>query len=182
MMITPWGTPQYTKELIPGVFLVSTAGHGGMVLSEERVGEIKALFPNYKPCENFKYLEEDLDATLVILAWPDEFNEQDCYFAYCTAKSLENSYNQGLSRNGVNYWDTEEGKKVVEKYRSFLKNNEGEWERGGMASCEEGWEVFFRNIATKERRTVIFPRYPDKMFHTTAELNEIEGKKEQQTF
>lgn len=33
---SPWGRVQYAKQIMPGVWSVGTAGHGGMHLSPER--------------------------------------------------------------------------------------------------------------------------------------------------
>lgn len=52
---TPWGPAQSVKELIPGVWLVSTSSHGGVILSEERNQDI----PEYMRSEDGCY-EEDL--------------------------------------------------------------------------------------------------------------------------
>lgn len=54
-MDTPWGRAQSAEVIIPGVGVVSTAGHGGIKLSQARQFEL----PDYMRREGGWY-EEDL--------------------------------------------------------------------------------------------------------------------------
>lgn len=63
-----WGTPQTTRELIPGVWDVTTASHGGFILSPQR----QAAMPGALAIEGGQY-EEDVNYTHVLLAFEAEF-------------------------------------------------------------------------------------------------------------
>lgn len=68
-MHTPWGVSQTTKVLAPGIIDVSTAGHGGIHLDEER----NALVPPYMRSVDGWY-EEDVDWTIVAAVFPQAFS------------------------------------------------------------------------------------------------------------
>lgn len=68
---TPWGRPDYTREVAPGIVRVDTPSHGGYWLSEQRQAEIPA---NIVPFTGDRaWWEEDCDWAVVALMWPDEF-------------------------------------------------------------------------------------------------------------
>lgn len=69
---TPWGTAQTVETLAEGITLVTTAGHGGIHLSAERYEEmhpaLRKVDARYCPPN---WYEEDCEAALVVLAFPD---------------------------------------------------------------------------------------------------------------
>ena len=65
---SPWGAIQQADQLIPGAWLVSTATHGGILLSDER----QAAMPDALRMTEPAY-EEACDWSLPILAFQDEF-------------------------------------------------------------------------------------------------------------
>lgn len=65
---TLWGAPQHAAQLLPGIWEVRTASHGGMVLSEER----QAAMPEALRLDCTSY-EEDVDWALVVLGFAAEF-------------------------------------------------------------------------------------------------------------
>jgi hypothetical protein len=73
---TLWDTPDMATQRLPGVWLVKTPSHGGFVLSDER----QAAMPEALRFDSIHY-EEDIDWTLVILAFEAEFEQaKDPYF------------------------------------------------------------------------------------------------------
>jgi len=64
---SPWGYVQHCDTLCPGVFMVSTEGHGGIMVSKEMTA---ILSPAAKKCGDkyFGYLayEEDCQANIVM--------------------------------------------------------------------------------------------------------------------
>ncbi len=61
---TPWGAIQHYHRIADGVISVSTAGHGGIWLSDER---IKELPDDYESCTGTpRWNEEDEDGALVL--------------------------------------------------------------------------------------------------------------------
>lgn len=65
---TLWGAPQTATQLLPGIWEVHTASHGGMILSDER----QAAMPAALRLDSTSY-EEDVDWALVVLGFAAEF-------------------------------------------------------------------------------------------------------------
>lgn len=86
---SPWGVIDWAREIAPGIVSVSTASHGGFYVSRERLAtmpEALARVPTYVERsagvkivtvagDGFggRWYEEDCDAALVALAWPEAF-------------------------------------------------------------------------------------------------------------
>ena len=63
-MSTPWGRVQDHHRIADGVVSVSTAGHGGIWLSDERIAQLPA---HYEPFTGSpRWNEEDVDGALVL--------------------------------------------------------------------------------------------------------------------
>ena len=62
-MHTPWGPPQDIEELAEGVWRVSSASHGGLMLSRERWAEIPAEVRD--SMFNATFAEEDCEQPIV---------------------------------------------------------------------------------------------------------------------
>lgn len=71
-VMTPWATPDTADERLPGIWHVTTPSHGGFVLSEER----QAAMPASLRRDDLFY-EEDVDWSLVMLAFADELRRAD---------------------------------------------------------------------------------------------------------
>ena len=65
---TLWDAPQTAEQRLPGVWSVTTASHGGFVLSDER----QAAMPEALGVDGNSY-EEDVNWSLVILGFEAEF-------------------------------------------------------------------------------------------------------------
>jgi len=65
---TLWGSPQQSEQILPGVWEVHTASHGGIVLSEERQAAMPAALRLADP-----FYEEDVDWCLAIVAFEAEY-------------------------------------------------------------------------------------------------------------
>lgn len=61
---SPWGAVQHAVMLAPGIWQVMTAGHGGILLSEDR----QAAMPEALAIQGCAY-EEDCDWALVVLGF-----------------------------------------------------------------------------------------------------------------
>ena len=72
---SPWDQVDYAEQVAPGIWSVSTPGHGGYMLSPQRVAAmpdyLKDPAPMSRACGCF---EEDCEWALVVLAFPDEFS------------------------------------------------------------------------------------------------------------
>ena len=65
---SPWGSIQHAQQIAPGIWSVSTAGHGGIKLSAARNRAMPADMRLHGG-----WYEEDCDAALVGLVFPEAF-------------------------------------------------------------------------------------------------------------
>ena len=73
---SPWGQVQKQTHYADGIDFVSTASHGGFILSPERVEQVKAKFPGFTPWGGADgAYEEDCDAVIVISTFPEFFRD-----------------------------------------------------------------------------------------------------------
>lgn len=101
---SPWGDVQTCDVLCPGVFLVSTASHGGTLVAEEMAA---ALSPAARKCGfkqgDFLCFEEDCQENVVLRElldkklWriPDRIRDKAAF---------EENINQSLRRYNPEYW------------------------------------------------------------------------------
>lgn len=68
---SPWGSCDHATELLPGLWTVSTPGHGGLFLSEER----NQLIPDYMRSESGWY-EEDCEWAHAAAIFPHAFKPE----------------------------------------------------------------------------------------------------------
>lgn len=81
-MHSVWGTVQTEKNYGPGIDLVSTASHGGFIVSPELNEHIKAKFPDFRPFGGHeRSYEEDCDYAVVVATFPDRFPSRYSYLA-----------------------------------------------------------------------------------------------------
>lgn len=82
---TPWGPSQSARQIAPGIVSHSTAGHGGIHLSPER---LKAMPAGLRMVQTYsgspQWFEEDADWALVALAFPESFTGQQIASAVST--------------------------------------------------------------------------------------------------
>ena len=71
---SPWGAVQTAEELAPGIWSVSTAGHGGIMLSPSREADMPAHLAGARHYGEVACYEEDCEWALVALAYPEAFN------------------------------------------------------------------------------------------------------------
>lgn len=88
-MNTPWGKAQTTTTIDKGITFITTAGHGGILLSEERRKEFDEKFPTFSTFAGGNWFEEDCDASFVVVAFPGSFQE---YTVYSAVRGAELSY------------------------------------------------------------------------------------------
>jgi hypothetical protein len=93
-MPTPWGEAQTKKELAPGVFLVTTAGHGGILIGKRRAKELLSERASKigMPWGSFLAYEEDCDVSAVFYEHPE----------YCTLMDAKAS--KEYAENSLQRW------------------------------------------------------------------------------
>jgi len=73
---SPWGRVQEYSEIAPGIWSVSTAGHGGLAISAERDAAMPPYLRDGRKYGGPGYYEEDIEWALVALAFPEAFAEK----------------------------------------------------------------------------------------------------------
>jgi len=82
-MYTPWGNAQQTDTIADGITWVSTASHGGFILSAERRAAMPKSLREFATFAGGNAYEEDCDAAIVIAAFPE------CFTAAQVARAVE---------------------------------------------------------------------------------------------
>lgn len=78
---TPWGVTQEAKEIAPGIVFHSTAGHGGIKLSADRNKSVSSAWRI-----RGGWYEEDVNAAIVVLTFPQYFSAVNLEVAQGTAR------------------------------------------------------------------------------------------------
>lgn len=71
---SPWGAPDSTRTLAPGITSISTASHGGIHVDEQRLAAMPAELSAIETFTGRGWYEEDRDWAIVALAWPEAFD------------------------------------------------------------------------------------------------------------
>lgn len=81
--VTPWGYVQQATVIADGITLVSTASHGGFWLSRKRERSMPEPYRSKRRFAGGDWFEEDCDAVLVVLAFPEYFQPSQVEQARC---------------------------------------------------------------------------------------------------
>ena len=71
---SPWGAVQTFKEIAPGIYHVTTAGHGGFGVSEDRLKEMPKPLQEFETWAGRGWYEEDCDWAIVVIAFSSFFD------------------------------------------------------------------------------------------------------------
>ena len=116
---TPWGSIQNYDVLADGVVSVTTARHGGLWLSDER---IKQLPEHYKPyTEKKRWAEEDEDAALVLQYFGLLSLIPEALELHVTAADIE----AGRKTRMPAWYSVKQGGPIVEAYKRQTGDNPG---------------------------------------------------------
>jgi len=142
---TPWGPSQTIREDRPGITWISTASHGGYMLDDARLGAFRQRFPDFAPYAGFPWFEEDQDAAAVVLAFPDEFTDEQIRDACRTARYSARPFNFGGGPQRFPGWESvvawldgdQIGCNVQQRANAFELLQAGMYERGSMGTTKE---------------------------------------------
>ncbi len=95
-MHTPWGESQQTDTIAPGITRVSTASHGGFIISAERRAAMPDTLREFSTFAGGNAYEEDCDAAIVIAAFPQHFSAAQVASAVSAIKDGEGRYFKGV--------------------------------------------------------------------------------------
>lgn len=85
----PWGSIDEAKEIAPGIWLVETPSHGGLMISAERRAAMPAYLRDVRTYAGGNAYEEDCDWSLVAAAFPDCFTPRQVEAARATILSYD---------------------------------------------------------------------------------------------
>ena len=106
---SPWGVVQHVTKIAPGIRRVSTASHGGIMLSAGK----NALMPDYMRNENGAY-EEDCECAKVEVFFEKEFREYVARTPWMIEKGLTpDKYMEDSYRTFKNW--------LPDEYEQFFK-------------------------------------------------------------
>jgi hypothetical protein len=87
---SPWGEVDHHTVIAEGIVFVGTSSHGGIKLSPQRMADFPAELlgddDGFLNQRQRGWFEEDCDATLVVLAFPKEFEIRQVRSALESAK------------------------------------------------------------------------------------------------
>ena len=116
---TPWGGIQTYEVLAEGIVSVTTAGHGGLWLSDER---IEQLPKRYKPfTQTRRWAEEDEDAALVLQYLGLLSLIPEPLELHVTESDIES----GRDSRRTAWYDVKQGGPIVEAYKRQTGDNPG---------------------------------------------------------
>jgi len=145
MQITssPWGKPQTQHEITPGITQVSTASHGGILVSPELFTTMPSCFQLLCSIEGTWY-EEDCEINLVVLAFPGHFPDASIWAAL---NFLSNSrFGRDLFPSAAEYIDGPAGESLRQRRQSFIDACGHLYTRGSISSSKNGWNASFSRI------------------------------------
>lgn len=166
---TPWGPSQSEREHAPGIVFFSTASHGGYRLSAERYADFCKIphFANWSP-----WLEEDCDACLVYLRWPELATNEQIHDAVIMARTVA-AWKSGRWVTLVEGWLDQVGQPqqqtILIRAQQHANDVKHLWQRGSMSTSGNGWTVSFSRGG--QFREVLMKDYPSKRYYTDAELD-----------
>lgn len=126
--ITPWGIAQSHHRIAEGITTYSTSSHGGIELSEERVEAMPEALRDFRPFSGQTgWYEEDVDWSIVALAFPEAFDAKTVYSAVSTAEGYRKKVSSdGYSRSWTNvleWLDSAAGEQVRRLASQWVAEN-----------------------------------------------------------
>jgi len=173
---SPWGRVETKREIIPGLWSITTASHGGLYCSWEIVAELRRAFPGFRPYAGWPWLEEDCDAAIATAYWPDYFPGPSVWSVARWMRNTTNAYPGFASVEALKEWmDTDRGKHAQLVADLWEKANQATWLMQGGSGSRKGWLVTWERVGDKKRMTVRHPEYPQKCHLTPAEMQVFEA-------
>lgn len=165
---SPWGIVDHVRTAAPGIVMVSTPSHGGLWLAPDRCASLALLHPELTHTTGtaLPWLEEDCDWALAVLAWPDEFNDEELYDAVSTARAFNPDAAAWLETAA-------RGREVANRAALFAVAHNTLFQRGSLSSTDKSglWRVQFHR-ADGASRCLLMP-YPSGRWYSEGQLDQI---------
>jgi len=163
---TPWGPSQSQREHAPGIVFHSTASHGGYHLSTDRWKDFTSI-PQFAAWPA-PWLEEDCDACLVYLRWPELATDEQIHDAVCMVRGMATVTNDTGRWQEMLDW-IKEHPELLAREQAHTEAVKHLWERGSMSSTKRPgiWWVSFHR---RSHNRAVYMDYPTKRYYSDEEL------------
>lgn len=174
MASTPWGMAQQVTKLGDQLWSVTTASHGGLRLGLRREEEVKREFPGFIPFAGWPWLEEDCDAGVAMLLWPELFSELS---VWCAVRAVQ-ARTEVQSKTGEPWpllgWlnGAERGRALLRRVAAWQCNHQDVWVRRGGHTDGRYWVSDWENVSGGGLRSFRSTSYPGRSEARTADLDE----------
>jgi len=181
---TPWGKPESSKELAAGVILYSTKTHGGYWLSKPNEQRRRDRFPEFRTSAGGPWYEEDQDAVIVALTFPELFSGDPIRNAVRAVRAFAAKPEHKIAVRGwrcVIEWLNSDDPQAID-IRRIAAERDAEiidlWERGAVWTATKGhypagtWGVSFSRGRDNATRTV-YMEYPERRYYSGDELDAL---------
>lgn len=170
-----------------GVVLYACKRHGGYWLAKHREQLRRNRFPQFQTFAGGPWYEEDIDATIVMLTFPELFHDDQLISATRAVEAYQTRKTHRLPAPCwlyvLQWYATDHADVVAIKTRVARRKEQVKhlWEKGSYWTASQGnyprgtWGVVLDRPATNERKTVYMP-YPDRRYYTDNDLASLEVK------
>ncbi len=168
---SPWGPVESVHDVAEGIVWVTTARHGGVWLSRERWAQMPERFRDVVPFAHLRgivlnpgqrvppqtwtgpgesgaWYEEDEDACLVVLAFPELHDGQ---VVWALLDGLGYRWCREELRRAVNGWHGPSRDRAQAVADAWYCDHVGWWVAGNDASDGDGWRVWYQQVGTGDR-------------------------------
>lgn len=167
---SPWGTIQIQRPIAEGLIMVSTASHGGLFMSPERVAEFRVCLPVFRSFSgSAHWLEEDCDCLAAALIWPELFGREMARSAVRTYERAQSMKNRQTVLMFLTM--TPRGQRLLVDAAAWEAEHASDWERTGCSTADfGGWLVWFYRVSDHVGQLRWVREYPERHLWTDAEL------------
>jgi hypothetical protein len=167
---TPWGEADHVRQIANGIISFSTPRHGGILLTDARRQEMPAALRDVPTFAGGNWYEEDCDAGLVVLAFPQFFSPYTVRCAYrqvgrMAVTTLDNMKYYPRWVGLFDRWTGRTRSLAREITYKWEDDHKGQWESGSAWTVRREddyhWGMEFTQVGTGkcEQRLVTGPEY-----------------------
>ena len=178
---SPWGRVQFCQVLCPGVFQISTAGHGGVMALNSVAKEVfsEEARSYGMPWNGYLCYEEDCAATVAILELLDQRRMREPVNEHYRWGEYRRVIESGVQRYYPGYWKKREEKKhgpQIQEHnpeallRSKLKSSMDEWmdKSKDITAMRDAYDFLMHNHGFEPEEVEALLSLPDPL-ETVAE-------------
>lgn len=177
---SPWGKPQHQQLIAEGIVTLSTAGHGGYHLSDERMAQFQQLFPEFDTWAGGPWFEEDEDWAAVAVAFPEHFAPRSLYYAVRTvrhAASRDEPDNRWVAMLAYIQGDAPKSVLLRALVKEFSSTTPQLWEVTsslcGPGTPRDTCLYTFRRMGDGASRTEYLLTHPYQAFYTDGDIEQF---------